>query len=118
MRTFEFDFKIEVRAVVPESFLQGQLDAAADDDHTPFQKQLLDKHNSACEEARGDAELISAAGDEFLIELLVNGLRKGLRGHAVAMLESSAIGGSVAPVQCLERTALKPELDEAEDTVS
>jgi hypothetical protein len=109
MRTFKFDFQLEVRAVVPESFLVGQIDAAGDPDRTPFQSQLLAKYHVAVEAARGDAVAIDVAGDEFLLELIGNGLRHGLRGHAVSMLESSALGGTVAPVRTLERIAMRPE---------
>lgn len=119
MRTFHFDFAMQVRAVVPDTFLQQQLDAATADDRTVFQDQLLGKYNAAAEEARGDEDKINAAGDEFLLELLTNGLRKGLRGHAVAMLEASGIGGKVAPVECVERIALAPALvdETVEDAV-
>lgn len=117
MRTFKFDFSLEVKAVVPESFLAGQLDAARDEDATKFQQQLIAKYDAAVYGCKGDPEGVSDAGDEFLLELLSNGLRMGLRGHALAMLESSGLGGTVAPVQVLERTAVKPELIEEEVVV-
>jgi hypothetical protein len=119
MRTFHFDLALQVRAVVPESFLAAQIEAASADDNTPFQAQLLAKYHAAVEAARGDEDKISDAGDQFLMELLGNGLRLGLRGHALAMLESSAIGGSVAPVEIVERIALKPiiEAEPVEDAV-
>lgn len=109
MRTFQFVLQTEIRAVVPEQFLQAQIEAARADDNTKFQQQLIAKYDTACEEARGDEDLVSAAGDEFLMELLGNGLRMGLRGHSIAMLEGSALGGTVAPVHIVERHALKPE---------
>ena len=112
MRTFQFVLQTEVRAVVPEQFLQRQIEAARAEDNTPFQRQLIKKYDDACEEARGDEDLISQAGDEFLLELMGNGLRMGLRGHSIAMLEGSGIGGSVAPVTMVERVALKPEGEE------
>lgn len=119
MRSFKFLLQTEVRAVVPEAFLERQLEAARADDHTKFQEQLIAKYEAACEEARGDEALISDAGDQFLLELMGNGLRMGLRGHSIAMLEGSGVGGTVAPVQILERVALKPEEEavEAEEGV-
>lgn len=115
MRTLKFDLQVEIKAVVPESFVDAQIEAARADDATKFQQQLIAKYEAALYECKGDEEGVSDARDQFLLELMGNGLRMGLRGHSLAMLEGSGIGGSVAPVQILERIALEPEV---EDTMS
>lgn len=112
MRTLKFDLQVEIKAVVPESFVEAQIEAARSDDATKFQRQLIQKYDAAMYWREDDEEGASDARDQFLLELMGNGLRMGLRGHSLAMLEGSGIGGSVAPVQILERIALKPEVEE------
>lgn len=114
MRTFQFELTVQVRAVVPDNFLTGQLEAAADHDATPFQQQLLQRYLVAKEVAGEDEAAQDEATDNFLMELLGNGLRYGLRHQAIGMLEQSGIGGTVAPVSVPVRLALKPELVEEE----
>lgn len=119
MRSYLFRLETELTAVVPDQFLQYQLQACTAEDATPFQKQLHEKYSAACLAATGLVEedqyeaALDKAADEFLMELLGNGLRMGVRGHVLAMLESSGIGGRCAPVKMLERISLKPETEDA-----
>jgi hypothetical protein len=116
MRTFNFNISIAIDAVVPEPFLQFQLEAARAEDATPFQKQLVAKYDAACTAAYANNDedqekreaAMSAAADDFLMELLGNGFRYGLRHKALGMLKDSLLGGGVAPAEYIKREALKP----------
>lgn len=115
MRTYHLELSVELRAVVPDQFFTAQLEASRADDRTPFQQQLIEKYDAALDSITPDFSAESAeqvrddAADAFLMELLGNGLRHGIRGHILTMLESSGVGGTVAPVKLLQNETYKPQ---------
>lgn len=104
MRTFKFALGLDFSVIVPESFIQQQLDWAGADDATEFQQGLLQQYKETLAGTPGEltadeaAEYVRSAQDAFCMALLKNGIRKGVRGHVLAMLESSGLGGRVSPV--------------------
>ena len=103
MRTYAFALGLDFRVVVPERFILEQLQAARADDATPFQKQLVEKFDAASADGPPvDSEErhqhLRSCEDAFCMMLLKNGVRIGVRGHVLSMLESSGLGGSVSPV--------------------
>lgn len=103
MRTYAFALGLDFRVVVPERFILEQLQAARADDATPFQKQLIERFDEAVagfpSEPSDDREQsLRSCEDAFCMALLKNGVRLGVRGHVLSMLESSGLGGSVSPV--------------------
>lgn len=118
MRTYAFALGLDFRAVVPERFIQEQLQAARADDATPFQQQLIERFDTAVSglPPEHDAEReqqLRACEDAFCMALLKNGVRLGVRGHILSMLESSGLGGSVSPVGIAPRE-IKTEVEEAD----
>lgn len=109
MRTYRFELLSELDLIAPDNFVNAQIEAARADDATTFQKNLLKQ----LEDEGLDIE--SEEGkDAFILRLLKNGLRLGVKEHLLHMAESTGLGARVAPVAVPVSDYVIPEPKEAE----
>lgn len=110
MRTYKLELGIELRAVVPDSFIAQQLELCRKDDANPFQRKtvaardenlsnLLSQLDDNAEDyAEKYRDAVASVDDEFGMAIIKNGLRYGVRHIVVDMLTESGIGCHMAPV--------------------
>lgn len=85
MQTFKLALALDVKAVVPEGFLQEARDEAQKADAPAFLKQLQATYPDD--------------DDQFMLAILKNATRIHLRGSLINHLSRAGIGGTVSPVR-------------------
>jgi hypothetical protein len=94
MQTFQVTLKLDIRAVVPERFLQEARAEAVAEGASAFLKRVQ--------------ELYPEDDDQFMLAILKNAIRSQVRHNLVDFLQRSGVGGSVSPVQVIEELIMQP----------
>lgn len=112
MQTLKFDLRLQVTAIVPESFLQEIITEASgqgDKEPTVFLKKL---HDEFMQSQLGDTGITyDAACDTLTAAVLTNALRKALQAQTSMFLVSSGLGCRVSPVEVLGIESVQPRTD-------
>lgn len=84
MQTFKLALALDVKMVVPETFLQEMRKSAADEDASTFLKLTQEAHPED--------------DDAFILAVLKNGLRRHVRDSVIQLTRETGLGGTFAPV--------------------
>lgn len=86
MRTFKLCLGIDIKAVLPESVVQGWRTDATSEEATPFLKNTQ--------------AMFPVDDDAFALHILKHGCRSMVRSSLRSLFESTGIGGTLSPASC------------------
>lgn len=87
MQTFGLTLQLNITAVIPKQFLEEARREATAETATPFLKVIQEKYPED--------------DDQFMLAVLKNALRTGIRLDLIAFMARSSVGGRVSPVQVI-----------------